>query len=108
MPMTMVTMMPRGLGPGVMKRASRPTTRPMSRTPMIVVMFVSPSDLECRHDRHVVGCRLPIAQVDVDTVTRDGARQRRRGQDVIEPPSAIGQAPVVVAVTPPRIELLVR
>ena len=34
MPITMVTMMPRGLGPGVMKRASRPTIRPMIRTPM--------------------------------------------------------------------------
>jgi hypothetical protein len=37
MPITMVTMMPRGLGPGVMNRASKPTTRPMTRTAMIVM-----------------------------------------------------------------------
>src|SRR5829696_3206146 len=103
MPITMVTMMPRGLGPGVMKRAKRPTMRPMTRTPMKppTVMCFSLSNLERRHHRHMVGRLLPVARADVDAMTPDGARQGRRSQDMIEPPAAVGGAPVVVAVAPP-------
>src|SRR5262249_21725008 len=109
MPITIVTMIPRGLGPGVMKRAKRPTIRPMTRTPMkppIVICF-SPSDFERRHHRHVVGRLPPVARVDVDAMTTDSARQGRRGEDMVEPPAAVGGAPVVVAVAPPGIELAV-
>src|SRR5260370_22236109 len=107
MPITMVTTMPRGLGPGVMKRASRPTIRPMTRIPMIDAMTFS-SDLECRQHRHVVRCFFPVAQVGVYALALEDARQSRRGEDVVEPPTAIGGAPVIVSVATHPIDLLIR
>src|SRR5215470_4224481 len=101
MPITMVTMMPRGLGPGVMMRARMPTTRPISRMPRRCMALLL--KLERRHHRHVVRGFLPVAQVDVDAVAGDGTRQGGRGQDVVQSPAAVGGAPVVVAIAPPGI-----
>src|SRR5260370_15838862 len=105
MPMTMVTRMPRGVGPGVKKRASRPITRPIKRIP-IRVMTCSfrprPSNVECRQYRHMVRGELPVAQVDIDMVAFDRPGKGGRGEDMVEPPAAVGLAPVDVAVAPPR------
>ncbi len=91
---------PEGGDPGVRKRASRPITRPIRRMP-IRVMSCSPSNLKCGQHRHMVRGELPVAQVDVDMVALDGAGKGRRSQDMVEPPAAVGLAPVVVAVAPP-------
>src|SRR5262249_14159215 len=102
MPITIVTRMPRGVGPGVSKRASKPMTKPISRMLRNVIMMV-PSNFERRQHRHVIGGKLPVAQVDVDMVAPDGGGKRRRGKDMVQSSAAVGLAPVAVAVAPPGI-----
>src|SRR5437016_3879462 len=96
-------------GSGAMKRAIRPTTKPIRMMKMMCMaspLGSRPLNLESRQHRHMVRGELPVAQVNVDMVAFNRAGKSRRGQDMVEPPAAVGLPPVVVAVAPPRIELL--
>src|SRR5262245_21775752 len=58
--------------------------------------------------RHVVGALHPTARGLEDLGAGDLRHQRRRHPDVVEAAAAVGGIPVLGAVAPPRIKLLLR